>query len=98
MYIINGIAYAGEFSREIEVENVSVLDDLMMLIKFNNGEKRLFDASSLLEYPAYKPLENDETFKSATVDRGVLVWLNGDIDIATQTLYENSFAYEESIA
>ena len=96
MYKINGIAYAGSFSAEIEVEKVSVLDDMMLLITFNTGEKRLFDATTLLEYPAFKPLENEEIFKSAKVERGVLVWLDGEIDVAPEMLYKNSFAYKEA--
>ena len=93
MYIIDGIAYAGEFCKDIEVKKVSVLNDMMLIITFSTGEKRLFDATGLLQYPAFKPLENKEIFKSAEVDCGVLVWLNGDIDIAPEKLYKDSFAY-----
>jgi len=51
----------------------------------------------LLEFPAYKPLEQDEVFKSAKVDHGVVAWLDGDIDIAPEVLYRDSFAYLEAI-
>jgi len=97
MYIIDGIAYAGELRSDIEVKKVSVLEDMMMLITFSTGEKRLFDATILLQYPAFKLLENEKIFMSAKVEHGVLVWLNGDIDIAPETLYKNSFAYQEAI-
>lgn len=97
MYIINGIAYAGELVNGIEVSEVLSLDDMMLLLTFSTGEKRLYDASALLDYPAFKPLENKEIFKSAKVDYGVVVWLDGDIDIAPETLYRNSLAYQETI-
>ena len=97
MYIINGIAYAGELVNEIEVEKVEVLADMILLLTFSTGEKRLYDATVLLEYPAFKPLENEEIFKSAKVEYGVVVWLDGDIDIAPETLYKNSFAYQEAV-
>jgi hypothetical protein len=97
MYIINGIAYAGEPCNEIEVKKVSALENMMLLITFNTGEKRLFDATSLLQYPAFKPLENEKTFMTAKVEHGVLVWLDGDIDIAPEALYENSFAYQDIV-
>ena len=97
MYIIDGIAYAGELRKDIEIIKVSALDDMMMLITFNTGETRLFDATTLLQYPAFKPLENDDVFMSAKVERGVLTWLDGDIDIAPETLYKNSFVYQEAI-
>ena len=98
MYIINGIAFAGEFKKDIEVEKVKVLDDKMLLLTFNTGEKRLYDALGLLEYPAFIPLKEDEVFKSAKVEHGVVVWLNGEIDIAPETLYKNSYAYKEAIS
>jgi len=97
MYIINGIAYAGDFINGIEVEKADVLDDMVLLLSFNTGEKRLYDAAELLEYPAFKPLENEEVFKSARVEYGAVVWLDGIIDIAPETLYANSLAYQESI-
>jgi hypothetical protein len=97
MYIIDGIAYAGEPVKDIEVSKAAALDNLMLLVTFNTGEKRLFDASVLLQYPAFKPLENDEVFKSVNTEHGVLTWLDGDIDIAPETLYKNSFAYQEAL-
>jgi len=98
MYIINGIAYAGELINGIEIIKVTALDDMILLLTFNTGEKRLYDATELLKYPAFKPLENDEAFKSAKVEYGTVVWLDGNIDIAPETLYENSFAYQEVVA
>ena len=98
MYVINGIAYAGEFNNDIEVKEVTALDDMMMLLTFSTGEKRLYDASALLEYPAYAPLKDAEIFKSVKVEYGVVVWFNGEIDIAPEALYKNSYAYPEAIA
>jgi len=97
MYIINGIAYAGEMADGIQIEKVDALDDMILLLTFNTGEKRLYDATALLEYPAFKPLENEEVFKSVNVEYGTVVWHNGDIDIAPELLYKNSFAYQEVI-
>jgi len=98
MYIINGIAYAGEFNNGIEIKEVLALDDMMLLLTFNTGEKRLYDASALLEYPAFQPLKDEEAFKSAKVEYGVVVWLKGEIDIAPETLYKDSIAYQEAIS
>ena len=98
MYIMNGIAYAGNSANEIEIAEVRALDDLMLLITFSTGEKRLYDAEALLKYPAFKPLEQEEIFKTATVEHGVVVWLDGAIDIAPETLYKNSVFYPETFA
>ena len=96
MYIINGIAYAGKIENDIKVKDYKILDDMMMLITFDTGEKRVFDATLLLEYPAFKPLANYEIFQSAKIDYGVLTWLDGSIDIAPEALYEKCFAYHEA--
>ena len=98
MYIVNGIAYAGEFIPEIEVTRVTAFDGMMMLLTFSTGEKRLYDASALLKYPAFKPLEDANAFKAVSVDHGVVTWLDGELDIAPETLYQQSTAYPDTIA
>ena len=97
MYVINGIAYAGEMTPDIEVEKVIALDDMMLLLTFSTGEKRLYDASALLEYPAFRPLADVELFKTVGVEHGIVVWLGGNIDIAPETLYKDSVAYQEAV-
>ena len=98
MYIVNGIAYAGQLVDGIEVAKVVALDDLMLLLTFSTGEKRLYDASGLLDGPAFKPLENVDVFNTAKIEYGTVVWLDGDIDIAPETLYKDSVVYQEAIA
>ncbi len=93
MYIVNGIAHAG--TREISVKAVKPLDDWMMIITFTSGEKRLYDATQLLAYPAFQPLKDEKVFRSAKVAYGAVVWLDGEIDIAPETMYQNSYDYEE---
>ena len=98
MYIVNGIAYAGEKQKEISVKEIRVLDDLIMIVTFSTGEQRLFDATCMFEYPAFKALEDEKIFKTAKVEYGVVVWLDGDIDLAPETMYEKSYVYESFVA
>lgn len=98
MYIVNGIAYAGGQTKDIRVKAVKPLDDLIMIVTFSTGEQRLFDATCMMEYPAFRILEDDEVFKTAKVEYGVVVWNDGDIDLAPETMYEKSYAYETIIA
>lgn len=93
MCIENGIAYAGTPTDEIRVRSVKPLDDMMMILTFTSGERRLYDATQLLEYPAFQPLRDESVFKSAVVEHGIVVWNDGDIDIAPETMYANSYAY-----
>lgn len=69
---------------------MKVLDGMMMILKFQSGEERLFDAAPLLESPAFKPLQDDKIFR----EYGTLSWNNGNIDIDPETLYEESYPYE----
>lgn len=97
MYIINGIAYAGTKTQETHVQSVKPLADLMMIVTFQSGEKRLFDASQLLAYPAFQSLADEIIFKGVQVDHGVVTWADGEIDIAPETMYDISYAYVEPI-
>ncbi len=95
MYIVNGIAHAGTQMQDILVQSIKPLDDRMMIVTFRSGEKRLYDATQLLAFPAFQPLADDEVFKNAKVVYGVVTWADGEIDIAPESMYENSYAYED---
>ena len=97
MYIVDGIAYAGTKPEDMKITSVKVLGDMMLLLTFASGEKRLYDATQLLQYPVFQQLADERVMATATVDHGVVVWLGGEIDIAPETMYANSFAYEEKI-
>ena len=95
MYIANGIAYAASKSPHPLVKAVKPLDDMMMIVTFDSGEKRLYDATQLLAFPAFKPLNDKTIFKNAKVEYGVVTWADGEIDIAPETMYDNSYEYPE---
>ena len=97
MYIVNGIAYAGMAVEDRLVSAVKPLDDMMMLVTFVSGERRLYDATQLLKYPAFQPLKDEAVFRAAGVDHGVVTWMDGDIDIAPETMYATSFPYDEMV-
>ena len=99
MYIINDIAYAENYNNDnLKVKELKIISELCMLITFSNGEKRIFDAQFLTEYPAYKKLEDFDIFKTAYIENGLIVWDNGNIDISADTIYKNSYEYEQDIA
>ena len=95
MEIINGIAYAGTADAEKRVIAVKPLGDGMLLVTFAPGEKRLYDVTPLLSFPAFQPLRDEAVFKAVQVDHGVVTWMDGEIDIAPETMYADSFAYNE---
>jgi hypothetical protein len=89
MYILNGIAYAGEPSPVIKVSGVRPLDEFRLWIRFNTGETKVFDFKPLLSAPAFAPLSDKSVFNSVYIEYGVPVWNEGDIDISPETLYED---------
>lgn len=96
MYIIDGIAYAGEQQKPVSVIRVKAMEDYTLELRFSTGEIRVFDFKPYLKYPAFAPLKDKEKFRQAYVDYGTVVWDDGDIDIAPETLYEKSKARETS--
>lgn len=67
-----------------------------MLATFSNNEARLFDASELLQYPAFERLSDQRVFESYKIDHETLCWCEGDIGIATEALYKRSYPYEKA--
>ncbi|MBQ4226613.1 MAG: DUF2442 domain-containing protein [Clostridia bacterium] len=93
MYILNNICYAGEMQDDIKVTQVQPLRGGMMLVTFSTGEKRLFD-TTLLQGSAFAPLADEKVFNNPVLFHGVITWNNGEIDIAPETVYRDSYAYE----
>lgn len=99
MYILNDIAYADSYNTDnIKVLEVKIISELCMLITFSNGEKKIYDAQELIKYQAYEKLKDFNVFKSAYIENGIIVWDNGKIDIAPETVYKHSYKYEQNIA
>ena len=92
MYIRDGIVYGGEPEQPIKVDHVKALLDMIMLIHFNNGELRLFDAA-ILEGPVFEPLRDEQVFSKPVIDHGVVTWQDGSIDCAPEFMYAHSYEY-----
>jgi len=95
MYIVNGIAYAGERMQPLKVVGVRPLEGHRLWVRFSSGETRVFDFRPLLETPAFAPLADEKVFSAVGIDYGVPVWNDGEIDIAPEALYRNGVSEEE---
>ncbi len=93
MYIVNDICYAGEIQDGIKVTEAKPLRGGMLLVTFSTGEKRLFDTTTL-QGSAFAPLADETIFMNPVLFHGVITWNNGEIDIAPETVYRDSYAYE----
>ncbi|MDD6659874.1 MAG: DUF2442 domain-containing protein [Eubacteriales bacterium] len=87
MRIENGIAYANG-KNELNVTSFEIIENYKVRITFDNGEKRTFDFKTLLNKPAFLPLNDMGVFKSVNVEHGIPTWNNGNIDISPEYLYK----------
>ena len=97
MYIIDGIAYAGEQKQPVKVVGIKVMPEYKLWVRFNTGESRLFDFFSLLNDPCYTALKDKKLFSDVYIDYGVPSWDNGNIDISPEYIYNNSIPYEMAV-
>lgn len=93
MYVKNDICYAGKLEDGIRVTEAKPLRGMMLLVTFSTGEKRLFDATRL-EGTAFLPLKDEKVFQDIEIFHGVITWKDGEIDIAPETVYLDSYAYD----
>jgi hypothetical protein len=92
MLLDSGFVCAEQPSEPVKVSSVEFQNETVLLLRFQNGESRLFDAT-VLQGPAFAPLQDPAVFKTAAVDHGVVTWLDGEIDCAPEFLYEHSYEY-----
>lgn len=81
---------------DIRVTEAKPLRGGMMLVTFSTGEKRLFDTTKLTGAD-FAPLTDEEIFNHPVIFHGVITRKNGEIDIAPETVYQESYAYGEAI-
>ena len=92
MYVLDGIAYAGEQEPVIKICGVRPQAGHKLWLRFTTGEAKVFDFASLLKEPEFAPLADEHAFAGVYIDHGVTIWNDGDIDIAPEYLYEHSVA------
>lgn len=71
------------------VKAVEAKEDYTLIITFEGGEKRIYDARPLLEKEIYKELSNIDFFLKARAEYDTVIW-NDELDIAPEHLYECS--------
>lgn len=71
------------------VKEVVPTDNFELLLTFNTGERKNFDAKTLFQYPMYAPLMNIGFFKLVKFDSMCVYW-NDEIDICPDLLYAQS--------
>ena len=73
-----------------KAKSIEVKDNYILLIEFDNGEKRYFDVKPYFEKKAFEGLKNINMFKTVKIGGLSIEWDNG-VDICPDELYNNSF-------
>jgi hypothetical protein len=94
MFVMDGIAYAGDPAPPLKVVGVRPLEGHRLGVRFSSGEAKVFDFTPLLQTPAFAPLTDKEIFAAVSIDYGVPTWNNGEIDISPDTLYREGVPAE----
>ena len=89
MYIQDDVCYAGNAEMGVKILSAEAQANKKLLITFSTGEKRVFDPS-IMRGAAFLPLENEKIALHPTVFHGILTWDNGNIDLAPETVYQES--------
>lgn len=74
----------------LTVTDVEYIKDYTLLCTFSDGAVKIVDLTPLLQYPAFKELEDKTLFMQFGLD-GTLFWKNG-ADIAPEYLYSHGTA------
>jgi len=73
-----------------KVQSAMAVDDHILVIEFDNKQKKKYDITPLLEKEMFSPLKNPALFKSVKVDQGgyAVVWDN-HIDLSEYELWRH---------
>lgn len=72
-----------------KVINAKAENDFSLILEFNDGSVKRFDAKPYLDYEVFKPLKNLNYFKRIKIAFGTVQWTDGQ-DISPETLYLES--------
>ena len=79
----------------LDVVGVKTRPDFQLDLEFENGELRRFDMRPLLVVTPWNRIANVHLFERARVEYGTVIW-PGEIDVAPETLYDDSVPIEIS--
>lgn len=69
---------------------MAAVNDSTLLVEFDNGRKKEYDVTWLLDKDMFAPLKNKALFRSVKVEKGgVAVYWNSDIDISEYELWRH---------
>ena len=74
----------------LSIKKVKPLKNYFLLLKFENGEEKIFDVKPYLDIGKFKELKNKKLFKSVKISFDTIEWDN-QLDLDPELLYQESF-------
>lgn len=75
----------------LDIVEVKANDDYSLDLLFDNGEWRRFDMKPLLAVKPWNRIRVPQDFRRVRVENGSVLW-PGEIDVAPETLYDESIS------
>ena len=92
MYELDGIMYAGQPDALPEIVALTAIDDYVLKVTLANGEQRQFNMEPYLDSGVLSILKDKDVFRAVQLEGGAPSWQHGEIDIAPETVINNSQA------
>ena len=73
----------------LAIKEVNPLDNYLLLLTFENGEKRQFDMKPYLDLGIFKELKDQRLFRTVKTNFDSIEWDN-EADLDPEILYQNS--------
>jgi len=90
MVVQNGMCYADSRAPVLKIVQAKSRGGYELDVLFSNGDRRLFDGKKLLDGEVFAPLADEKIFNDYRLDYETLTWLDGEVDVAPEFVYENS--------
>lgn len=98
MYEKDGIVYAGNSPIIKKVIFAEYQTNHVIRVAFNTGEVVDVDFSHGFEGNAFEPLRDTNVLQRFEIINGILTWMDGDIDVATEYLLDVGSVIEPAMA
>ena len=73
---------------------IKALEEYKLLLKFENGEEKIFDMEKYIDQKFYKKLKDRKYFENVRTFGNTIEWKNGE-DVAPENLYYDSILVKE---
>lgn len=78
-----------------KINSAKAVNDYILLVEFDNAEKKVYDVSPLLEKEMFLPLKNRAFFQNVQVEKGgYAVFWNEDIDLSEYEIWTHGKTVE----